>query len=49
MIDNRSVLLPASIAGPLGVQVNDTIDSLQFSYVVETAAGADSIDDRDCS
>jgi len=48
MIDNRSVILPASLAGPLGVQVNDTIDSLQFSYVIETVAGAESIDDRDC-
>ncbi len=48
MIDNRSIVLPASLAGPLGVQVNDTIESLQFSYVVETAVNPESINDRDC-
>ncbi len=47
MIDNRSIVLPASLAGPLGVQVNDSIESLQFSYVIETAINPESINNCD--
>ena len=48
MIDNRSVILPASIAGPLGIQVNDTIDSLEFGYVLQTAVDPEKIDRSEC-
>ncbi|MAK25786.1 MAG: hypothetical protein CMA02_00745 [Euryarchaeota archaeon] len=48
MIDNRSVILPASIAGPLGIQVNDTIDSLEFGYVLDTAVNPEKIDRSEC-
>ena len=48
MIDNRSIILPASIAGPLGIQVNDTIDSLNFGYVVQTAVDPEKIDRSEC-
>ncbi|MDP6857111.1 MAG: FtsX-like permease family protein [Candidatus Thalassarchaeaceae archaeon] len=49
MIDNRSVILPASIAGPLGVKVNDTIESLDFGYVLATAIDPEKIDRSQCS
>jgi len=48
MIDNRSIILPASIAGPLGIQVNDTIDSLEFGYVLQTAVDPEKIDRSEC-
>jgi ABC-type antimicrobial peptide transport system permease subunit/uncharacterized protein YjbI with pentapeptide repeats len=48
MVDNRSVILPASIAGPLGVKVNDTIESLDFGYVLDTAVDPEKIDRSQC-
>ncbi len=38
---NRSVILPSKIASQAGVEVNDTIDSLTFSYVTATYEGED--------
>jgi len=38
---NRSVVLPSRIASTAGVGVNETIDSLTFSYVLETYEGSD--------
>tara|TARA_B100000131_G_scaffold315436_1_gene353835 strand:+ start:8558 stop:11959 length:3402 start_codon:yes stop_codon:yes gene_type:complete len=38
---NRSVVLPSKIASIAGVEVNETIDSLTFSYVLGTYEGAD--------
>ena len=36
---NRSIVLPSRIASAAGVEVNDTIDSLTFSYVIGTYLG----------
>ncbi len=38
---NRSIVLPSRIASAAGVEVNDTIDSLTFSYVIGTYLGED--------
>ena len=38
---NRTVVLPSKIASQAGVVVNDTIDSLTFSYVTSTYIGED--------
>lgn len=38
---NRTVVLPSKIASQAGVVVNDTIDSLTFSYVTATYEGLD--------
>lgn len=38
---NRSIVLPSRIASTAGVEVNDTIDTLTFSYVLDTYEGGD--------
>ena len=38
---NRSVILPSKIASAAGAEVNETIDSLTFTYVLETYEGED--------
>ena len=38
---NRTVVLPSKVASQAGVVVNDTIDSLTFSYVTATYIGED--------
>ena len=38
---NRSIVLPSRIASTAGVEVNDTIDTLTFSYVIDTYEGSD--------
>ena len=40
---NRSVVLPSKIASQAGVVVNDTIDSLTFSYITATYNGLEEI------
>ncbi len=39
--NNRSIILPSQIASRAGVSVNDTIDSLTFTYVSDSAGGLD--------
>ena len=42
--NNRSIILPSQIASRAGVSINDTIDSLTFTFVTD-AAGGSSLED----
>lgn len=41
---NRSIVLPSKIASAAGIEINEKIDSLTFSYVTETYDYRDSIE-----
>ncbi len=40
---NRSIVLPSKIASAAGVEINDTIDNLTFSYVIEVYEVVDAL------
>jgi ABC-type lipoprotein release transport system permease subunit len=48
MENNRSILLPASIANDVNAQVGDHLDSLTFSYVIDTAIDPEKLDAEEC-
>ena len=40
---NRSIVLPSKIASAAGVEINDKIDNLTFSYVIEVYEVVDAL------